>query len=112
MKYIRLADDVTQIIISNYRNVPDIASRAAREIKNINDYEKKINTKKTKFNIIPIKRRKLGEVIVDEELYEYNSKGKVLGLKIAINGYNKHREKKINRSKALLLTLYKFRNLN
>ena len=114
-EYVTYADDVTQIITSPGKSEEILARRTAREIKNINDFEKKwkIKTNGKKFQIIPIDKgkRKLSDVLVDGDIYRYSYEGKLLGWNITTTGGASH--VKIQRAKAItsLNRLQRFQEL-
>ena len=85
------ADDITQIVqkkgSENY-----LTRETEREISKINQYENKwkIKTNLDKFQIIPILRKGLKKVKVDNNTYEFATTGKVLGTVISKNGFTSH----------------------
>lgn len=112
--YVQFADDITQIVTTNYSNPRAIAHYTAVEISNINKYETKwkIRTNIAKFKVIPIGRKKTAEVKVNNHIYQYSTKGKVLGLTITSSGYIEHINNRINLAASNLRSLFVLRDLS
>lgn len=111
---IAYADDISQVVTYKTKSAQWLANITSREIENINDYERKnkIRTNMIKFAVLPIGRRKLGNVTVDGDHYEYQVGGRVLGLKVSTQGFIPHITDRIQKAKAAMGRLYRFRNLN
>ena len=99
------ADDITQIVqkkgSENY---------LTREIIKINQYENKwiIKTNVDKFQIIPIGRKGLKKVKIDNNTYEFANTGKGSGTIISKNGFTSHITSRINLAKSKLPLLFRF----
>ncbi len=107
------ADDISQIITYRGKSKLLMADRVGREIERVNKFEKKwkIRTNMTKFTLIPLAAKKTKDVIADGELLEFAGRGKILGMSINTQGYNKHVSDTVNKGKRALSELYKFKNL-
>lgn len=112
--YITFADDITQIISYPGKSKELLAMHTAKAIEEVNKYEKKwkIQTNINKFKIIPIGRYNSAPVIVEDDIYQYEAEGKVLGLTISKTGYKRFIKDKINRLNDGLTKLRKFNNLS
>ena len=108
------ADDITQIVqkkgSENY-----LTRETEREISKINQYENKwkIKTNLYKFQIIPIGRKGLKKLKVDNKTHEFANIGKALGTVISKNGFTTHATIRIiNLAKSKLPLLYRFIDLS
>lgn len=89
---IQYADDITQIISYSGKSRALTTNRIEKEIKNINEYEKKwkIKTYNNKFKIKHIVVKKKTDIIIDNTQINYSEKEKVLGLTITRTGITQH----------------------
>ena len=109
------ADDITQIVPNPSKSHRTTAARTSSEINIINRHEKtwKIKTNTTKTKVIPIGRRKTGDIILDNgDIMYYDQEGVILGLKISTTGYKTHVTNRVNKAKAELTKLFRFRELS
>ena len=110
---ISYADDVTQIV--NYEGQSKIMlnSITKREIERINSYERnwKIKTSINKFTIIRLGAMTNDPLLIDEDVYYTQNKGKMLGLTITTRGYNTHVNHRTQHAKRTLSKLYRFKNM-
>lgn len=112
--YVVFADDVTQIISYPGKSKELLARHTSKAIEEINKYERKwkIQTNINKFKIIPIGRHNSAPVIVEGDIYPYETEGSVLGLTLTKTGYKRFIKNKINRLNDRLTKLRKFNNLS
>ena len=106
------ADDHTQIITyPNTRAKQMLATKTAREIKKVNEYERKwkIATNPNKFQLLAISVRTPANVIVDNTHIQHNNTIKILGVKLTKTGINSHVHHNIQRAQAASNRLKRFR---
>lgn len=110
---ITYADDITQIVGYPGQSKEMMNIRTTREIKYINDYEKRwrIKTNMTKFTPIRIGQKTGVPLTVDEEPVEFHTLGKALGLKITRTGYSRHIQERRGKAMSALIKLFRFRAL-
>ena len=107
------ADDVTQIIAQ--KGTENMISKATiTEIAKVNAFEKmwKIQTNKTKFQIIPIGRQKCNPITIDNTNYHPQKSGTVLGTIVSKTGFHSHIRQRIKLAKLKLPLLFRFINLS
>lgn len=110
--YICFADDISQIISTpNYKATAKTTEHAIRQI-NTFENKWKICTNQSKFTIIPMNRRKTEDIIIDDKLFPYTNKGKILGLNISTNGIAPQIVTRRAMALAQLNKLYRFRHLS
>lgn len=106
------ADDVTQIVSYPGRSKLMAQRATIKEVEAQNKYERlwHIKTNITKFSILRLGARGQDELIIDEDLYDTQARGKILGLNISTTGFTPHvTQRKILATKALT-KLYRFYN--
>lgn len=113
-EHIIFADDITQIINYPGKSPAMMAAMTSNAIKNINTFEHKwkIQTNPNKFKIVPIMKKKLEPIIVDDEHYPYSDNTTTLGLKITRNGYSTFFTEKKHKAQAALTNLKRFKNMS
>ena len=106
------ADDITQIISQKSQRV--LTKQTEREIKNINEYERKwkINTNMKKFQVIPMDGKRTNKVKVNGEDIEYSNRGIALGTVITTKGFTAHATTRTAIAKTTLTNLFSLRNLS
>ena len=111
---IAYADDITQIICQPGKSKRYLARKVEREIQAINTFEKqwKIQTNMNKFTILPIAIYKTEQVSINNNIFPYSDKAKILGLTVNIRGYNKQITNNKTKAEHALYTLKRFNHLN
>ena len=96
------ADDIMQIIEYTHRSKKMLARRTEREIKRINEYERKwkIRTNKNKFNILSISKTKPETVKIDNRELQFTNKVNILGFSLGRTGFGAHLKTRIATAKA------------
>ncbi len=110
---IQYADDITEIIAYNRNSKHLMTNLAVREIKKLNDYERKwkIETNNSKFKIILMAVKKKEDIIINNNVIPYKNSGIILGLKITSTGLKQHVDEITTKGYIALLELQRFRNL-
>ena len=117
---LQYADDFTQVIISKFhstitQNSKELHKRHVEdEIQKQNNFERqwKIMTNTTKFNIITIGFYKAPTIVIDNTPILYSIETKLLGLNLKRNNfYVKQVDTNVNRARAELKKLERFRHL-
>lgn len=106
------ADDVTQIIKYPGHSKQMAQRITSREVESQNKFERKwhIKTNLTKFTIIRMGAKIQDQLIIEEDLYETGTQGKILGLKISTTGYTPHVTERTAIASRNLTKLYRFNN--
>ena len=78
------ADDITQVVEYHHKSKAMLALRTKREIKRVNDFEKKwkIKTSSNKFKILSISKSKPEKIIINDNEISFANSITVLGLNI------------------------------
>ena len=110
---ILFADDVTQVIEYHHQSKRILAARTVREIKRINDFERKwkIKTSAGKFKMLSISSAKPEAVIINNNNVPFTDHVNMLGLKLTRTGINTHVADRIRKAKTELGRLNRFRSL-
>ena len=111
---VMFADDVTQIIETNFRSKRALAIKTEREIERINRFEKdwKIQTNSTKFKILSISKSKPREIRINNRLIPFSNSITVLGMTIKRSGIAYHVKQRMGMAKQAAIKLRRFRGLN
>lgn len=107
------ADDITQIITYSGKSKKMMAKKVEREIKLVNDYEKKwkIKTNTGKFKIIPLAVKKKEPITIDGNILPYSSEGTILGLHMNTRGILPQIKHNKSKASAALTTMKRFDTL-
>ena len=91
-----------------------IEKATIKEIESVNAFENmwKIQTNKTKFQIIPIGRQKCNPITIENTNYPPQNSGIVLGTIVSKTGFHSHIRQRIKLAKIKLPLLYRFINLS
>ena len=110
--HIIYADDITQII--SYKSEKMLKRITEREIRKVNDYERKwkINTNMNKFQIIPIGGKRKQKIEINNKPIEYSESGKSLGMIISKTGFTAHAKNRISIAKASIPKLHSLIDLS
>ena len=69
-------------------------------------------TKKNKFAVIPVSRRKTHELVIERRRIEYKDKARILGFKFRRSGYPRGIEDQARRASMQVTKLKRFRAAN
>ena len=110
---ITYADDVTQIVNYEGKSRRMLINSTQREIEKVNKFERnwKIKTNINKFTIIRLGGIQEDSLIIDDDIYNSQASGKILGLHVTTKGYYNHVTSKVQQAKAALSKLYRFTNM-
>ncbi len=91
-----------------------MANLAVREITKVNDFERKwkIQTKNSKFTIIPMAVKKKEDIIINNNIIHYKNSERTLGLKITSTGLKQHVDEITTKGNIALQELQRFTNLS
>ena len=111
---ITFADDNTQVITYEGSSRNMLAIKTVREIKRINNYERKwkILTDKNKFQLLSVSSVKPSDVVVDGQRIPFKNKVKVLGLSLSTRGAACHLENRIAAAKTQLNKIKRFQDMD
>ena len=107
------ADDITQIIEYAHRSKKMLARRTEREIKRVNEYERKwkIRTNKNKFKILSISKTKPETVKIGNRELQFTNKVNILGFSLGRTGFGAHLKTRIATARARTTKLKRFKGL-
>lgn len=112
-EYIAYADDITQII--TYPGTEHMLTKLTEKaVEEINTFENKwkIKTNSSKFQVIPIGRRKTMKIKINNTEIQSQKEGKALGVKIHTEGFSKHANERIQLAKNQLSKLFRFKDMS
>ena len=111
---ITFADDNTQIITYPGQSRNILALKTIREIKRINNYEKKwkINTNKNKFQLLSISSTKPTDIIIEGQRIPFRNRVQVLGLTIGTRGVSSHLNTRIAMANTQVNKTKRFQEMN
>lgn len=111
---ISFADDITQIIIIPQRSKEMLARKTETEIIRVNKCEDKwkIQTNKAKFQLLSISAAKPKDVIINNQIIQFQKHVTILGLKIGTRGVASHIKTKIAMANGQLTKLKRFNTID
>ena len=106
---ISYSDYITQIITQPVKSRRVLAKKIEREIRKINEFERKwkIKTNTTKFTVIPLAIKKTHPIAINGPNIPYSKEGKILGMSINTQGIHIKRS-----ASAVLSTIKRFYRLS